>query len=50
VTRPWVYSTNLVFESQELGFSFSRENPSTRRASLAALSIAALKDGAFCAI
>jgi hypothetical protein len=23
--RPWVYSTNLAFEAQELGFSFSRE-------------------------
>ena len=48
--RPWVYSTNLVFEMQKLGFSFSRESFSTRRASLAALSIPALKDGAFRAI
>ena len=50
VMRPWVYSTNLVFEIEELGFSFSRETYSTRRASLAAPSVPALKDGAFRAI
>jgi hypothetical protein len=50
VMRPWVYSTNLVFEMQELGFSFSRETFRTRRASLAAFSIPALKDRAFRAI
>jgi hypothetical protein len=50
VTGPWVYSTNLVFEMQEHGFSFSGETYGTRRASLAALSIPALKDGAFRAI
>jgi hypothetical protein len=50
VTRPWVYSTKLVFEMQELGFSFSRENYSRRRASLAALYMPAQKDGAFRAI
>ena len=50
LTRPWVYSTNLVFEMQELGVSFSRETYSTRRAWLAALYVPALKDGAFRAI
>jgi hypothetical protein len=40
----------LGIQMQELGFSFPRENRSTRRASLAALYIPALKDGAFRAI